>query len=308
MSVTGIDIAWDRPTIAEIKATGARWVARYFSPDATKNLTASEVRDYHAAGLGVVSVWEGTATRALDGRAAGVADAHAADQQRASVGLPSDMVIHFAVDTDTNWPAVAPYFDGVRSVLGDSRTGVYGGLRVIEGAHAAGLRYLWQTVAWSGGVWASYATIRQPIGTTLNGGADYDTAEAPDFGQYPRPVAPPPPAPKPTLVEESVLAYLPSILPNVDVDLPVEPAGTVAKPQGGANNGPLWLCLQAQGVSAKVTLTLHANGKLGAPIQATLAAGGPKGVFSLPTDGSVDFVRIHSTAPLIGYVTGRQVA
>jgi hypothetical protein len=187
VSVTGIDIAWDRPSIAAIKATGAQWVARYFSPDPTKNLTAAEVTDYHAADLGIVTVWEGSATRALDGHDAGVADAQAADQQRASVGLPADMVIHFAVDTDTDWPSVAPYFDGVRSVLGDPRTGVYGGLKVIEGAHAAGLRYLWQTVAWSGGIWLPYATIQQPIGTTLQGAADYDTAEATDFGQYPRP-------------------------------------------------------------------------------------------------------------------------
>lgn len=187
MSKTGIDIAWDRPTIAQIKATGAEWVARYFSPDPTKNLTGAEVRDYTAAGLEIVTVWEGSATRALAGRAAGIADAQTAEQQRIATGLPSDMVIHFAVDTDTDWASVAPYFQGVISVLGLDRTGIYGGLKVIQGAHAAGIQYLWQTVAWSGGVWAPYATIRQPIGTTLGGQADYDTAEVADFGQYPRP-------------------------------------------------------------------------------------------------------------------------
>lgn len=205
MSRTGIDIAWDRPSIAQIKATGATWVARYFSPDPTKNLTAAEVRDYTAAGLDVVTVWEGSATRALDGRAAGVADAHAAEQQRIAVGLPADHVHHFAVDTDTTWSAVAPYFDGVMSVIGEARTGTYGGLRVVQGAHAAGIRYLWQTVAWSGGVWAPYATIRQPIGTTLGGQADYDTAEVVDFGQYPRPN--PQPAPTPATPQEDDMAF-----------------------------------------------------------------------------------------------------
>lgn len=184
---TGIDIAWARPTIAQIKATGASWVARYFSPDITKNLTASEVTSYTAAGLGVVAVWESTATRALQGFQAGVDDAKAARGQRTAVGLPADMPIHFAVDTDTTWGIVAAYFQGVVSVLGLDQVGVYGGLHVIEGAHGAGIRYLWQTVAWSGGVWAPYATIRQPGGTTLSGGADFDTAETPDFGQYPRP-------------------------------------------------------------------------------------------------------------------------
>jgi hypothetical protein len=185
---TGIDIAWDRPSIPNIKATGATWVARYFSNDVTKNLTPSEVQQYTAAGLGIVTVWETTATRALQGLQAGVDDAKAARAQRASVGLPDDMPIHFAVDTDTQWAQVAAYFQGVVSVLGLDLVGVYGGLQVIEGAHSYGLKYLWQTVAWSGGVWAPYATIRQPGGTTLAGGADFDTAEVPDFGQYPRPV------------------------------------------------------------------------------------------------------------------------
>lgn len=311
MSVTGIDIAWDRPTVAQIKATGAHWVARYFSTDDSKDLHASEVSAYSAASLGIVTVFETTTGRATQGYQAGIDDASLADGQRRAVGLPSNMVIHFAVDEDTSWASVEEYFRGVVAVLGLARVGCYGGIRVIEGAHAFGIKYLWQTPAWSGGQWASYATIRQSLGTTLSGGADYDTAEVPDFGQFPRPVAPPPPKPPvktPTLVEETVLAYLPAIPANIDVDLPVEPAGTVAKPQGGANNGPLWLCLQAQGVSAKVTITMHQNGKLGAPVSATLAAGGPKGVWGLPTDGSVDFVRITSTAPLIGYLTGRQVA
>jgi Domain of unknown function (DUF1906) len=185
--VTGIDIAWDRPTIAQIKATGARWVGRYFSTDPSKNLTAAEVRDYHAAGLGIVTVWETTTARATQGYQAGIDDANLAEGQRKTVGLPADHVHHFAVDMDTDWASVEPYFQGVEAVIGKPRTGCYGGRRVIEGAHAAGIKYLWQTVAWSGGVWLPYATIRQPYGTTLNGAADYDTAETPDFGQYPRP-------------------------------------------------------------------------------------------------------------------------
>jgi len=198
--VLGIDVAWDRPTVAQIKATGAHWVARYFSPDASKNLTAAEVVSYPAAGLGIVTVYESTAGRATAGRAAGVADAQWAESQRKAVGLPATHIHHFAVDEDTSWASVAAYFDGVISVIGLARTGCYGGLHVIEGAHGRGIRYLWQTVAWSGGVWAPYATIRQTGGTVLSGGADIDYAEAPDFGQTPRPAAPRPPAPKPTPV------------------------------------------------------------------------------------------------------------
>lgn len=186
----GLDVAWDRPTVAQILATGAHWVARYFSPDPKKNLKAAEVVSYPAAGLAIVTVYESTAARATQGRAAGVADAQAAEQQRKAVGLPADHVHHFAVDSDVTWAAVAPYFAGVLSVLPLGRVGCYGGYQVIAGAHSAGIRYLWQTVAWSQGRWHPAATIRQPGGTLLGGAADIDYAEVADFGQTPRPLEP----------------------------------------------------------------------------------------------------------------------
>jgi hypothetical protein len=257
---TGIDIAWARPTIAEIKSTGATWVARYFSNDPTKNITAAEVRDYPASGLGIVTVWESTATRALAGFAAGQADARTAERQRASVGLPADHIHHFAVDTDTDWPSVNPYFDGVTSVIGKARTGVYGGLRVIDGAHSYGLRYLWQTVAWSGGVWSPYATIRQPGGTALNGAADYDTAEATDFGQYPRPAAPQPPA---ALILRGDDVPAGQLQPGFGVD----PTGNITHPElasvvwlGGKNTGAVagsWLALFCDFGTARVRVAIH---------------------------------------------------
>lgn len=203
-AVEGIDIAWDRPTVAEIKAAGAHWVARYFSPDASKNLTAAEVKDYQAAGLPVVTVYESTATRATQsGKAGGVADAQLAEQQRAAAGLPADHVQHFAVDQDATWEQVAPYFEGVVSNIHRDRVGVYGGLKVIEGAYGAGFRFLWQTVAWSDGTWSEHATIRQSGGTVLQGGADVDLAEVPNFGQSPTPI--PAPVPVPSTVEETML-------------------------------------------------------------------------------------------------------
>lgn len=190
MTLTGIDIAWDRPTVAQIQGVGAHWVARYFSNDDDKDLHPAEVTAYTKAGLAIVTVFETTAGRATAGSAAGVADARNAEAQRKAVGLPADHIQHFAVDKDVSWAAVAPYFSGVSSVIGQARVGVYGGIDVIAGAAAAGYRYLWQTVAWSEGRWDPHATIRQTGGTTLSGGADWDTAMVPDFGQYPRPTAP----------------------------------------------------------------------------------------------------------------------
>lgn len=189
-----IDIAWDRPTTAQIKATGAVGVLRYFSTDSTKNLTAAEVADYHANGLGVADVWETTETRATQGYQAGVDDANLAEGQRAADGLPAGAPIYFAVDTDTDWASVADYFRGTHDVLGNDaagipRSGVYGGLAVINGAHAAGFRRLWQTVAWSGGVRSPYAVLYQNGSTVLGGNADVNDILAADWGQYPSPNA-----------------------------------------------------------------------------------------------------------------------
>lgn len=182
-----VDIAWARPSIAEIKATGAIGVVRYFSNDSTKNWTLDEFRAYTAAGLQVASVWETTATRALSDYATGQADARAADAQRAADGFPRDMPIHFAVDTDTDWAHVAPYFAGAANVLTRDRVGVYGGIRVIEGAAQAGYPFRWQTLAWSGGQISPHATLYQNGSTAFSGGGDINHALAADWGQYPRP-------------------------------------------------------------------------------------------------------------------------
>lgn len=193
VAVEGIDASFAHPTVEQIEQAGAHWIARYFSADPAKNLTASEVDQYNAAHLAVVTVWETTTTRATAGRDAGAADADAAEQQRKEVGLPADHVHHFAVDEDTSWAAVAEYFAGAASVLGQDRVGVYGSFQVIEGAHAAGYHYLWQTSAWSNGEWSSFATIRQTGGTALSGQADVDQAEDADYGQSPRPSTQPAP-------------------------------------------------------------------------------------------------------------------
>ncbi|MGW1198394.1 glycoside hydrolase family 25 protein [Streptomyces sp. NPDC002536] len=123
------------------------------------------------------------------------------------------------------------------------------------------------------------------------------------FQQQPAP-------PTPRYAEDDMLAYLPPIPANTTVDIPVEPAGTLASPQGGTNKGPLWLCLAPQGADGQVVTTLHhERGDWDAPAAAvTVSLTGSKLVLQLPAGANVDKVRIHSTAPLLGYITGRQVA
>lgn len=192
-SEMGLDLAWDKPATSTIKATGARFIARYLSPDSTKNLTADEVTSYTAAGMAIVVVWEGVASRMLAGYAAGVADAKTADAQRKSVGLPDNQVIYFACDFDASgnqFHTINEYMRGVNSVIGLSRSGFYGGYYAVESVASApaSATYFWQTEAWSDGKWSAHANIRQEGGTLLGGNADYDYAETADYGQYPRPI------------------------------------------------------------------------------------------------------------------------
>lgn len=124
------------------------------------------------------------------------------------------------------------------------------------------------------------------------------------------PTPTPAPTPAPAVQryqEETVLSYLPPIEAGATVDLPVEPAGTLTAPQGGAHNGPLWLALTPQGQGGTVSVAMWAGGKLGAATQHTVTVGS-KTVIDLPTDGTVDAVRVTTDVPLYGYIVGRQVA
>lgn len=182
----GVDYPWSHPSPAAIAQAGAEFAMRYLSTDQSKNLTAAEANALAAAGVWSGVVWETTAGRALAGQAAGADDARAAAQQAAACGMPDSRPIYFAVDTDTSWSSVRPYFAGVASVLGPARTGVYGGLAVIQGAAGSGLvDWYWQTTAWSGGVWDPRAHLRQ-LGSVTVGGVDCDrnTAQTADYGQW----------------------------------------------------------------------------------------------------------------------------
>lgn len=254
MSKIAIDIAWARPTVAQILATGAVGVLRYFSTDSTKNLTAAEVTAYHAAGLGVADVWETTATRSTQGYQAGVDDANLAEGQRAADGLPAGSPIYFATDTDTDWASVADYYRGTHDVLGNltsgvPRTSVYGGIRVINGAYGAGYRILWQTDAWSGGQLSPHAVLYQGGGTVLGGNADINQILAADWGQYPRPTPPVPPAP-PILQGDDMPAG--QLSPGFGVD----PKGNVIHPELSAI---VWLGGKGQGAVANSWLSVNCD-------------------------------------------------
>ena len=201
---TGYDYASSpHPSPAAIKAAGGSFVCRYISASASndksgKNLLKPELTSLLANGLAVVMVYELAAERMLSGKSAGVADAQDADAVVKALGM-SGMPIYFACDfdaTEANQTPINAYLDGVASVIGKARTGIYGGyypvMRAMSEGHAS---YGWQTYAWSGGQWYAKAQLRQVKNDVKVGGADCDqnTSVATDFGQYPRPVKPTPP-------------------------------------------------------------------------------------------------------------------
>ena len=149
----GVDYAWAHPAPAAVKADGYGFVLRYLSTDPAKNLTPAEVKGLHDAGLSVGVVWETAAQRALDGEAAGQADAHAAEAQADALGYPAGCPIFYAVDfgaTGAQMPTVEAYFAGIRA-MARRPVGVYGSAAVVEAVLAVGAaEFAWQTCAWSG--------------------------------------------------------------------------------------------------------------------------------------------------------------
>lgn len=190
MTVFGIDYAWSRPSVATMSENGVQFIARYLSNDPSKNLSRSEAESVNAAGIWCVVVWETTATRPLSGRSGGVADAERAQAQATAVGMPDDRPIYFAVDWDattTQQPTIDAYMDGVASVVGRDRVGMYGGYGPISRAFDSGkITWGWQTYAWSGGKWDNRAHIQQYKNGVRLGGADvdYNRAMLDDYGQW----------------------------------------------------------------------------------------------------------------------------
>ena len=190
----GVDYAWGWPDspaaiarfVRALQLAGVQFAFRYLSTDSSKNLSLGEARALSDAGISIGVVWETTATRSSQGYGAGRQDAQAAVLQAEACGMPGDRPIYFAVDYDAPPPDVEQYFHGVVSVLGASRSGVYGGYYVVKRLLDAGLvHWGWQAPAWSAGQWDARAHVRQGGQVTIGGvDCDRNTAMASDFGQW----------------------------------------------------------------------------------------------------------------------------
>lgn len=186
---SGIDYAYGTPDLGRLKAAGCTFVCRYLGGDPGKDLSHDEAEWLSHAGLDIVVVFEANAQEALRGSAAGESNAVFAQGQLNRIGAPHAPV-YFAVDFDVQpdqMPPIRSYFRGAVGQLGHPRVGVYGGYPVVhELMSLDGVKYGWQTIAWSGGRWSPHAQLRQTAIERHEFGivCDLDRALAADFGQF----------------------------------------------------------------------------------------------------------------------------
>src|SRR5713226_5618813 len=161
------------PPIADMKTAGVAFVCRYIgyfsgykidevATPQGKVLTPGEAAALTSAGIALVSNWEWSANRAVQGRGAGEWDAGEADKIHGACGGPGSRPIYFSVDVNVPGQEVIAYFQGVASVIGLHRTGAYGSYAVLHELFNVGaITWGWQTYAWSAGAWEPRAHIRQ---------------------------------------------------------------------------------------------------------------------------------------------------
>lgn len=162
MTRKGVDYSYARPTGAQLKAAGINAAMRYITDPGSgnKGITWAEWQDLGNHGVAIGLVWELDNEAALQGFAQGVTDAtraqHNLNALAANKGGPSaKRPLYFAVDFDATPSKVKGYFQGVVSVIGLARTGVYGSGAVLDYLFTNKLAsfgwYVKVASAWGGG-------------------------------------------------------------------------------------------------------------------------------------------------------------
>jgi hypothetical protein len=187
----GADWSKATPTAAMLAKHGITFACRYLldpARDRGKRLTLAEAQRLTALGVDLVANFE-YATQPVLTYAQGQLDGRTAAAELAALGAPAGVPVYFSFDYDapnSHFPGMFDYLRGAASVLGAGRVGAYGKYAVIEYLASRGVTWLWQTYAWSGGLWSAHATIRQIRNGAFPGefDGDLDQAMVPDFGQW----------------------------------------------------------------------------------------------------------------------------
>jgi hypothetical protein len=208
ITVSGVDFSGGIPGGAAIASAGYAFACRYVFDGLPglpyKLLTKTEADDLLANNVGPVSNYESTGVDATNGFNQGAADAAQGNANHLAAGGPPDRPIYFSLDWDeaeAQDATVDAYFQGVASVIGLGRTGVYGGYWICNRLLNAGLvTWVWQTEAWStdpnrigpDGPDGTYLDARANIlqrntagFVSINGvQCDIDIAYTTDYGQW----------------------------------------------------------------------------------------------------------------------------
>jgi peptidoglycan hydrolase-like protein with peptidoglycan-binding domain len=174
-----VDESWTKLPVSSLKANDVIAVSMYVGQDTTgKNMNAATVDIYGAAGIKTITNFEFLATEVAGGFDRGKSDALLGLAQATACKMPNWAPIIFSVDENVSAASAIPYFQGVASVLGIKRIGVYGDYdivhAIVSGGYAA---YAWQTIAWSDGAIDTGQIQLYQNGQTI-GAADVDLIES----------------------------------------------------------------------------------------------------------------------------------
>jgi Domain of unknown function (DUF1906) len=193
VAVEGYDCSWDPPDEQCAAAAGMKFVLRYTQPDdRPKSLSWAEVERVVAAGMRVITIHQPSGDKGwmLKGYTRG--QQAAKDSlviARGECGMDEGRPVYFALDVDpgalsaTQWGQVRECIRGGKSVWPD--IGLYGGYAAMERCQDL-TPWLWQTYAWSGGLWHPATKLHQyQNGVSFcNGLIDRDRAVATDPGWW----------------------------------------------------------------------------------------------------------------------------
>jgi peptidoglycan hydrolase-like protein with peptidoglycan-binding domain len=188
------------PFADRLSGQGMQFVARYYSHNAAKTLTAAEAQQLSAAGLGIVAVYE-DCNDSVDRFSAAVGASQAAKtlELAAAIAQPAGTAIYFAVDYDATQADVegpiTGYFTAIRSALAAAPTqyvvGVYGSgmtCRIIRDAGLA--QFTWLTCSTGFCEYAAFRTeadlVQLAPSRFLMAGLniDDDIAQSAEFGAF----------------------------------------------------------------------------------------------------------------------------
>lgn len=170
-----LDYATQRPDPARMAAAGVKAVVRYISvsPTGPSDMQRPEVDTLHAAGIGVLAVFEEQKNSSLGGRLIGIGHGNAARANLLRLGYPLNVPVIVAVQdtslTPTQWPFVADYTAGFQqAVAWPGGLMVYGGTKIgnYVTARVPGLLGIWKAGAgdWSVGQPDTDVLVEQHFG------------------------------------------------------------------------------------------------------------------------------------------------